>query len=618
MNFEPVLGTTHTRETRFHSTQLLAPDALHPAKSRVPISYNCSVLRHPQCQPTTKPKSVIIHPLLLPRLFTRLDTVIAMMRYTIALLLLAAPTSVPAQTPLSVAERVAQYVPVELTTDLGLLVEKDREMLPLLIEAAKIMDECFWYEAYGDHKQLFDTRLDAATKQFIQLNYGPWERLAGNAPFVEGVGPKPLGANFYPTDMTKEEFENADLSNKDSLYTFIRRNEAGKLVSVPYREQFAPQMKQAAALLARAAALAEDSGLRHYLLLRADALLTDDYQPSDLAWLEMHDNTIDVVIGPIENYEDQLFGYKTAHECYVLVKDKEWSARLAKYAQYLPDLQKTLPVADVYKQETPGLDTELNAYDVIYYAGDCNAGSKTIAINLPNDEQVQLKKGTRRLQLKNAMQAKFDKILVPIADELIAEDQRKHVTFDAFFSNTMFHEVAHGLGIKNTINGHGAVRTALKEHAGAIEEGKADILGLHMINQLHEKGEITAELNDFYVTFMAGIFRSVRFGAASAHGTANMIRFNFFRDAGAFERQDDGKYRVNVDRFRSATRDLSTLLLTLQGDGNYDEVAKLVAKKGVIDANLQADLDRLTQKSIPVDVVFQQGAEVLGLATPRQ
>ncbi len=556
----------------------------------------------------------------MPTLFTRMDTVITMMRYAFACLVLATTTTASsfAQTPLNVAERVAQYVPVELTTDLSVLSEKEREMIPLLIQAAKIMDECFWYEAYGDRKQLFDANIDVATKQFIELNYGPWERLAGNAPFVDGVGPKPLGANYYPTDMTKEEFEQADLSNKDSLYTFIRRDEAGKLISVPYREQFATQMKQAAELLTKAAALAEDSGLRHYLRLRADALLTDDYQPSDMAWLDMHDNTIDVVIGPIENYEAQLFGYKTAHECYVLVKDKEWSTRLAKYAQYLPDLQKTLPVADVYKQETPGLDTELNAYDVIYYAGDCNAGSKTIAINLPNDEQVQLEKGTRRLQLKNAMRAKFDKILVPIADELIAEDQRKHVTFDAFFSNTMFHEVAHGLGIKNTITEQGPVRTALKEHAGAIEEGKADILGLHMINQLHAKGEIMAELDDFYVTFMAGIFRSVRFGASSAHGKANMIRFNFFRETGAFERQDDGKYRVNVDRFRSATRDLSTLLLTLQGDGNYDEVAKLVAKKGVIDANLQADLDRLTQKSIPVDVVFQQGAEVLGLATPRQ
>jgi hypothetical protein len=308
-----------------------------------------------------------------------------------------------------------------------------------------------------------------------------------------------------------------------------------------------------------------------------------------------------------------LFGYKTAHECYILVKDKEWSERLARYSQFLPQLQASLPVPKRYKQEKPGTDTELNAYDVIYYAGDCNAGSKTIAINLPNDEQVQLQKGTRRLQLKNAMRAKFDKILMPIADELIVNDQRDRVTFDAFFSNTMFHEVAHGLGIKNTINGRGPVRTSLKEHAGAIEEGKADILGLHMINQLQARGDIDADLEDFYVTFMAGIFRSVRFGASSAHGKANMIRFNFFRQAGAFERTDEGKYRVNVERFREATAKLSAKLLTLQGEGDYAGATELVRTQGVIGPQLQAELDRLSDLGIPVDVVFEQGTEVLGL-----
>ena len=515
------------------------------------------------------------------------------------------------QKPVDVTKAIDQYAVVDLTTDLSQLTEKQRHMLPLLMEAGKIMDNCFWYEAYGPRKKFLESLKKASTRRFVKINYGPWDRLDGNAPFVDGVGAKPLGANFYPADMTKAEFEAADLSGKDSLYTFIRRDESGKLKVVPYREQFKKQMQSAAKLLRQAAELAEDAGLQRYLVLRAEALLTDDYQPSDMAWLDMHDNTIDVVIGPIENYEDKLYGYKTAHECFVLIKDKAWSARLAKYSKFLPDLQKTLPVTDKYKLEEPGTDTELNAYDDIYYAGDCNAGSKTIAINLPNDEQVQLKKGTRRLQLKNAMRAKFEKILIPIADELIADDQRNHVTFDAFFSNTMFHEVAHGLGIKNTIDGRGSVRTTLKEHAGAIEEGKADILGLHMINQLHERGELKTDLQDYYVTFMAGIFRSVRFGASSAHGKANMIRFNFFRDAGAFERLPNGKYRVNVERFREATRDLSSVLLQLQGDGDYPGAASLVKTKGVIGPQLQCELDKLTEKGIPVDVIFRQGPEVL-------
>lgn len=537
------------------------------------------------------------------------------MRTSMTVTLLVLLTSISlADTPIDVEKRAQQYVTVDLVTDVSALSPRQRMMIPLLIDAAKLMDQCFWYEAYGNRAELLDSIDDAALRRFAEINYGPWDRLDGNRPFVGGVGPKPAGANFYPADMTKEEFEQAELTGKDGLYSFIRRTDSGDLKVVPYRDQFAAEVKTTSTLLKQAAELAEDAGLRRYLLLRAEALLTDDYQPSDLAWLDMRDNTIDVVIGPIENYEDQLYGYKTAHECYVLVKDKDWSARLAKYAKFLPGLQATLPVSQEYKQEKPGTDTELNAYDVIFYAGDCNSGSKTIAINLPNDEQVQLQKGTRRLQLKNAMRAKFDKILLPIADELIADDQREHITFDAFFSNTMFHEVAHGLGIKNTINGGGAVRTALKEHAGAIEEGKADILGLHMINQLHQQGEIKTDLNDFYVTFMAGIFRSVRFGASSAHGKANMIRFNFFRDAGAFEKQKDGKYRVNVDRFREATRDLSSLLLQLQGDGDYAGAAKLVKEKGIIGPQLQSELDRLSEKGIPVDVVFRQGLEVLGLA----
>jgi hypothetical protein len=518
-----------------------------------------------------------------------------------------------AQDPINVQDRLGQYVPVVLTTDVSKLSASEREMIPLLIEAAKIMDDCFWYEAYGDRDQLLGSINDADVRRFAEINYGPWDRLDGNRPFVPGFAEKPPGANFYPPDMTKEEFESAELTGKDDLYTFLRRQPDGSLMVVPYRVQFADAMKLASNLLLRAADLSEDAGLSRYLKLRAEALLTDDYQPSDLAWLEMKDNTIDVVIGPIENYEDKLYGYKTAHTCYVLVKDREWSKRLARYSVFLPQLQATLPVPDRYKQEKPGSDTELNAYDVIYYAGDCNAGSKTIAINLPNDEQVQLKKGTRRLQLKNAMRAKFDKILLPIADELIAADQRRHVTFDAFFSNTMFHEVAHGLGIKNTIDGRGSVRAALREHAGAIEEGKADILGLHMIQQLHRDGEVQADLLDYYVTFMAGIFRSVRFGAASAHGKANMIRFNFFRQYGAFDRQEDGKYRVNVDRFREASEALSAKLLRLQGDGDYEGAASLVDEMGVIEGQLQAELDRLEAKGIPVDVVFRQGLDVLGL-----
>lgn len=520
-----------------------------------------------------------------------------------------------AQSAAAAEALLEKYVPFRLEADLSHLSDNQREMVKLLVQAADIMNECFWVEAYGEDWQEFLGTLPSEQERlFALINYGPWDRLDGNKPFVAGVGEKPAGANFYPVDMTKEEFEAADVENKASLYTFLRRNESGGLEAIPYSDMFYEQMDKAAAILRAAADYAEDEDFKKYLLLRADALISNEFYESDMAWMSTKDNMVDLVLGPIETYEDQLFGNKAAHEGYVLIKDMAWSERLAKYAAFLPGLQEGLPVDAAYKQETPGSDADLNAYDVVFYAGDCNAGSKTIAINLPNDERVQLEKGTRRLQLKNAMRAKYDKILIPISEVLIDESQRHHITFDAFFSNTMFHEVAHGLGIKNTINGAGTVRNALKEHASALEEGKADILGLYMIQQLHARGELDANLHDYYVTFMTGIFRSVRFGASSAHGKANMIRFNFFQQRGAFTRDPEtGTYKVNFAEFEKAVEELSKVILTLQGDGDYEGVAGLVAEMGVIGEQLGEDLDRLGESGIPVDIIFEQGISVLGL-----
>ncbi|MDH3553524.1 MAG: Zn-dependent hydrolase, partial [Gammaproteobacteria bacterium] len=394
------------------------------------------------------------------------------------------------------------YATFDLRADLSDLTDSQRGMITVLIRAAEIMDDLFWRQAYSDDYEAWLASLDAGeARRFAVLNYGPWDRLDDEKPFIEGIGAKPLGANFYPEDMTKEEFDAAYLPGKNGLYSLIRRNDDGSLKLIPYHVAYADELQMAAELLREAASMAEDADFANYLKLRAAALISDDFQVSDLYWMDVKANEIDVVIGPIETYEDRLFGYRAAYEAYVLIKDLAWSARLAKFATFLPDLQEGLPVPDEYKLESPGSDSDLNAYDVVYYAGHSNAGSKTIAINLPNDEEVQLEKGTRRLQLKNAMQAKFEKILLPIADLLVDEAQREHITFDAFFANTMFHEVAHGLGIKNTINGKGTVRQALLELASSIEEGKADILGLYMITELHKAGELgDVDLRDYYVT----------------------------------------------------------------------------------------------------------------------
>jgi hypothetical protein len=509
-------------------------------------------------------------------------------------------------------ELVDMYTDFTLTSNIDHLSANEKEMLKILFEAADIMNGIFWKQTYGDKESLMAKVEDPYLRQFVEINYGPWNRLNNNKPFIDGVGKKPAGAHFYPTDMTKEEFEAWDNDNKLSQYTMIVRDEEGNLKSVWYHEYFKEETEKVAKLLKEAAKLAGDEGFRKYLNLRAEALLTDDYLESDMAWMDMKENHVDLVIGPIENYEDALFGTKAAHEAFILIKDLEWTEKLAHFAQFLPTLQEQMPVEEAYKKEMPGRNADLGAYDAIYYAGDCNAGSKTIAINLPNDERVHLEKGSRRLQLKNSMKAKFDKILLPISEVLIAKDQRKHITFDAFFSNTMFHEIAHGLGIKMTINGKGDVRSALKEQYSALEEGKADILGLYMVTKLHEMGELgETDLMDNYVTFMAGIFRSVRFGAASSHGKANMIRFNYFLDKGAFSKNEDGTYSIDMQKMQDASRSLTQLILKIQGDGDYEAAKNLVKEKGIINAELQADLDRIDEAGIPVDIIFNQGPKYL-------
>lgn len=511
-------------------------------------------------------------------------------------------------------EKVEEYAVVKLTTDLSLLTEKERQMLPLLFQAADIMDELYWLQTFGNKEELL-SKLDTLTRRFAEINYGPWDRLNNNEPFVEGIGEKPLGANFYPKDMTTEEFEKLANPAKASLYTLIQRDENNQLIVVPYSVAYKEQLTKASALLLQAAALAENSGLKNYLQLRAKALITDNYYESDLAWMDMKDNHIDFIIGPIENYEDQLFGYKTSFESFILVKDREWTDKIQHIATLLPKLQKSLSVPDAYKAEIPASTSDLGVYDAIYYAGDCNAGSKTIAINLPNDPQVQKLKGSRRLQLKNTMQAKFDRILLPIASIVFNPSQMKYIKFDAFFENVMFHEIAHGLGVHQTIKEKVDVREALKDTYSTLEEAKADITSLHLITTMHTIGEMSnRDLMENYVTFLAGIFRSVRFGASSAHGKANMIQFNYFLQNEAIKIDPStGTYSIDFEKMKKAVSDLSALIIQIQGDGDYQRAKQLIADMGNIPPKMQTTLDKVAQAGIPKDIVFEQGPKVLGL-----
>ena len=505
-----------------------------------------------------------------------------------------------------VSDKLTTFKEVKLESDMEGLTDNDKKMIEIFRQVGEIIDGLYWKQAIGQRDRFLESIKDENTRKYAMMNYGPWDRLNNNIPFIEGVGEKPAGANFYPTDMTKKEFASLDDSNKTSGYTIIRRDKNGKLRSIWYHDIYKSELTKIADLLREAAEYSDDANFKEYLKLRANALLTSDYQKSDFAWMKVKDSRLDLVVGPIENYEDELYGYKCAFESFILVKDAEWSKNLSKYVTMLPELQKGLPVPDKYKKEVPGTDSDINVYDVLLYSGDCNAGGKTIAINLPNDEEVHLTCGSRKLQLKNTMKAKFDNIVVPIAEVVIDESQLSHVKFDAFFENVTFHEVGHGLGIKNTIDGSSTVREALKEQYSAIEEAKADIMGLYLVAKLYEKGEISSgELMDNFVTFTAGIFRSCRFGASDAHGKANMLEFNFFEDAGAFTRNPEtGRYTVNFDKMYDAMIASVEQILTTQGNGSYETAKKLVETQGVIRPQLQADLDRINASGIPVDIVF--------------
>lgn len=508
--------------------------------------------------------------------------------------------------------KVEEYAQVELKSDLvNNLNDKEKELVKIFFQVGEITDDLFWQQTFGDKSQL-DTITDSYAKEFAMIHYGAWDRLDNNKPFLAGYGEKPAVCNYYPHDITAEEFDAFEDANKNSWYTVIRRNEDGSLKSVWYHEAYAEEIGRICALLEKAVTLAEDPGLENYLEKRIEAFKTDDYLESDLAWMDMKDSKIDFVTGPIESYDDKFQETKASYESFILLKDEARSKDLAKFVAMLPALQKELPCAPEYKTFVPGTSSDLNVYDAVYYAGDCNAGSKTIAINLPNDERVHALKGTRRLQLRNSMKAKFDKILMPIGQLIVTPGQQKYLNFDAFFWNVTFHEVAHGLGVKQTINTNESVDAVMGTEKTSWEEAKADILGLFMVTKLIEMGEITnITAEDAIATYIAGILRSVRFGAASSHGKANMMCFNYMEKAGAFSRDAKGQYVIDFGKAKEAMNGWAALILQTQGDGNVEFATKYRAENGGITPALQADLDKINGAGIPRDITFIQGADIL-------
>lgn len=518
----------------------------------------------------------------------------------------AAAVSCGRQEDNGLKEKVESYAPVTLASPLyDELSANEKQIISLFRQAGEIMDGLFWKQTFGDKAEM-EALADPCAREYAMINYGPWDRLDDNRPFVAGFGPKPLGCRYYPQDMTAEEFASFADPDKNSLYTVIRRNGDGSLKCVWYKDEYKEDLDKVCALLEEAASITDNEGLRFYLTERVKAFRTDDYLASDFAWMDMKDSKIDIVIGPIENYDDKLNEAKASYECFILLKDEKKSANLAKYVSMLPTLQTMLPCPPEYKTFVPGTSSDLNVYDAIYYAGDCNAGSKTIAINLPNDDRVSAAKGARRLQLYNSMMAKFDKILNPIGKLILDPQQQKYLSADAFFWNVTFHEVAHGLGVKETVNGRGSVDEAMGTEKTTWEEAKADILGLFMVCKLIDMGEIQGiSKEDALTTFIAGLVRSVRFGSASSHGKANMMCYNFMQDNGAFTRNGDGTMLIDFGKALRAVDAWAEQILTVQATGNFEFAAGWSAEHARVTEALAGDIAKVNGAGIPRDIRFE-------------
>lgn len=516
--------------------------------------------------------------------------------------------------PAPIQARVQKYATVTVPDPRPQLSERQQHLLEKLVQAASYMDPIFWRQSdhHGlrirDELQRRSSRpADQLYLRFLDINYGPFDRQQDNEPFI-GTRVKPAGAGLYPADLSREELEayldkNPQQRQEILSPTTAVRRDGDRLVAVPYSQAYREFLEPAAAALREAANFAEHPGFRRYLELRAEALLTDDFYESDVAWVQLQDNPIDLVIGPIETYEDQLMGVKTAYEGIVLLRDTEETRRLAIYEKHLQDLERGLPVPDRYKKKEVALAAALGVFNAIYRSGDANAGIKTIAIALPNDERVREEYGARRLQLKGSILAKYEKILRPIAERLLVPEQAALVDGDAFFTNVLLHEVAHPLGLDYVhSNPEQTVREALKETYSAIEEAKADVVGLTCVDHFLDRNIIPEEKREnHYVTFVASIFRSVRFGAASAHGKANMLQWNSLVESGAIEATDGG-YRVRLDRVPNAVRSLARQLLIIEGDGDYAAARALLDAKAGVPEDLQQALAAL--EDIPVDLEF--------------
>jgi Peptidase family M49 len=527
--------------------------------------------------------------------------------------------SKPSGSPLSA--KIRQYAPTQLTADASHLSENDRRALDKLIEAAKMFDPLFLRQVWSGN-DAFKKRLEGDTSaegrerlHYFMINKGPWSRNEKNQPFIDGVPhEKPPQAGFYPDDMTKDEFNSwlNTLSEQDKkratgFFTVIRRSPDGKLKIVPYHEEYREFLEPAAKLLKDAADLTTNATLKNFLTKRADAFLSDDYYASDVAWMDL-DAPIDVTIGPYETYEDELFGYKAAFEAFITLRDEAESAKLEKFSAHLQELENNLPMDPKYRNTKLGAASPIRVVDNVFCSGDGNRGVQTAAFNLPNDEQVVKEKGSKRVMLKNAQEAKFNQVLVPISKIVMDPSQQGQISFNAFFTHILAHELMHGLGPHNikVAGTDTSVRKQLKELYSTIEEAKADITGLWALQYLIDNAVIDKSMErDLYTTYLASSFRSVRFGITEAHGKGQAIQFNYLLDEGAIKVDPaTGTYGIDSGKIKDAVRKLATEFLTIEAEGSYEKAKAMLDKYGLIRPEMQKALDKLSDVPVDIEPIF--------------
>jgi len=512
---------------------------------------------------------------------------------------------------------IARFAPVDLRVDTSKLSQPDRKALAKLVAAAHLVDDIFLTQYWSGNPALYrklgkdSTPLGKARLRYFWINKGPWSALDELKAFIPGVPDrKPLGANFYPPDITKEEFEKwtgtlpkAQKDEAESFFTVIRRD-AGRLHAVPFSKEYAADLRKLATLLREAAALTPNPSLRSFLNLRADAFLSNDYYASDLAWMDL-DAPLDITIGPYETYNDELFGFKASYEAYITIRDDAESAKVRFFADHLQEIENNLPIDPKYRNPKVGAQAPIRVVNQVIATGDGDHGVKTAAFNLPNDERIIQQKGSKRVMLKNVQEAKFNATLVPIARRVLPAAAQADLSFDSFFTHILAHELTHGIGPHQlSINGRATTpRHELKELYSAIEEAKADVSGLFMLQHMFDHnllpGGADAE-RKLYTSFLTSSFRTLRFGLHEAHGKGMALQFNYLREKGAFRDGPDGTFVVDLAKVKTAVRELDGELLTIEATGDYAGAKALLDRFGKLTPELNRAIERL--RDIPTDI----------------